>query len=895
MSRSTLSILWCLCAVAAIGSSHLPAEEILPNGIVLPDQWPPDRKTFPSNDPTPPYLKQPPRVIRIDTGRQLFVDDFLIQSTDMDRTYHRPVYHPANPVLKPEQPHELEGYGPFAAPYSGGVWFDPQDSLFKMWYMGGYTRHLCLATSTDGIHWDRPDLDVVDGTNIVLRGGAPESNSVLMDLHEPDPQRRFKYLYFQAGGQPAWAMNYRYSADGIHWSDPQWRSSQCGDRTTVFFNPFRKKYVFLIRAKANQSGRAKRYWETDDLNDAESVRWPGTGANQALTPLWVRSALGRDFTRPEISDMPQLYQLDAMAYESLIVGLFAIHRGRYSMRSDGRPIQPGRPKCNELMVGYSRDGFHWYRPDMSTFLGVSEQRGSWRWGNIQPVGSLGLVVGDNLHFYVSARQGDPDLTNQSEWIHDANASTGLAVLRRDGFASMDADSESRTLTTRTVQFTGTHLFVNADVPDGELRVEVLDEHGQPLEPFTLKNCLPVQTNDTLHNVTWNSATDLSAVAGKPVRFRFHLRNGRLFSFWVSSSKTGASGGYVLGGGPGFVAQTDTVGRPESTANRTPFARATLAEIVPTETNQDTALVTLDGSRSLDLDGTLERYSWTLEGQPLATGKRATVSLPAGTHTVTLTVTDNQQAQGHADVTVTVPSPHKSIIPQKQLVMWLKADAVTGIADGNPLERWNDSSPSQLFSTQADPARQPVWLKNAINGQPSVRFDGVDDCLMVDHCPGLLYSYFNSTLFAVVRRKEGGAIISHGHTNLTVSPHNDGTLSYSTAYQNFETGEYVWPGIRSRQSAAVPAGRPCLLAMRRGSNQKGGTALFVNGHRDDDQVAIDYHLMNSANGFVGAGYRGQRQYWSGEIAEVVLYGRALDDAEKQQVEAYLTTKYGLSVN
>jgi hypothetical protein len=49
-------------------------------------------------------------------------------------------------------------------------------------------------------------------------------------------------------------------------------------------------------------------------------------------------------------------------------------------------------------------------------------------------------------------------------------------------------------------------------------------------------------------VGWK-AGDLAAAAGKPVRLRFHLRNARLFAFWVSGGKTGASGGYVAAGGP----------------------------------------------------------------------------------------------------------------------------------------------------------------------------------------------------------------------------------------------------------------------------------------------------------------------------------------------------------
>lgn len=46
--------------------------------------------------------------------------------------------------------------------------------------------------------------------------------------------------------------------------------------------------------------------------------------------------------------------------------------------------------------------------------------------------------------------------------------------------------------------------------------------------------------------------DLAAAAGKPVRLRFHLKKARLFAFWVSGSKAGASGGYVAAGGPGLT-------------------------------------------------------------------------------------------------------------------------------------------------------------------------------------------------------------------------------------------------------------------------------------------------------------------------------------------------------
>src|SRR5436190_16519460 len=81
--------------------------------------------------------------INIDTGRQLFVDDLLIAETDLKRTFHAAEVYGDGPVLKPETPlerNEVRGKDaiPVAAPFGDGVWFDPADALFKMWYHAGW-------------------------------------------------------------------------------------------------------------------------------------------------------------------------------------------------------------------------------------------------------------------------------------------------------------------------------------------------------------------------------------------------------------------------------------------------------------------------------------------------------------------------------------------------------------------------------------------------------------------------------------------------------------------------------------------------------------------------------------------------------------------------------------
>jgi hypothetical protein len=524
--------------------------EILYNGIRAAQPWPPRRRDFTATPLMPPYLVDRPDVALIDVGRQLFVDDFLIESTSLARTFHRPVYHPANPVLRPTTRWEkYDEYAertktrsnPAAMVFSDGVFYDPRDRIFKMWYMGGYTQNTCYAVSADGITWDKPVLDVVAGTNIVLAQHR-DSSTTWLDLEERDPARRFKMTN--------WHDHYLLlfvSGDGIHWTEIG-RSGPAGDRTTFFYNPFRGVWVFSIRdERSGGMGRYRRYLETPDFG--RGAQW-----REHEPVLWVSSDV-EDARRPEYDVPAEIYNLDCVAYESILLGLFTIFRGERNERE----------KPNDVCAGFSRDGFHWYRPDRRAFLPVSEHVGDWNWANVQSAGGGCLIVGDQLYFYVSGRRGVPGSGDPGI------CSTGLAILRRDGFASMDfappaygveridPSIEPGTLTTRPVRFSGRHLFVNLDAPAGELRVEVLDRDGRAIGDFSAARCLPVGGNHTSARVSWNGAADLSALAGQTVRFRFRLTGGSLYAFWVSPSAGGESGGYVGAGGPGFSGIADHAG------------------------------------------------------------------------------------------------------------------------------------------------------------------------------------------------------------------------------------------------------------------------------------------------------------------------------------------------
>ena len=65
---------------------------------------------------------------------------------------------------------------------------------------------------------------------------------------------------------------------------------------------------------------------------------------------------------------------------------------------------------------------------------------------------------------------------------------------------------------------------------GGLRVELQSKEGTALPGFSLSDCDEL-FGDTLDRaVSWNGRTDVSSLAGQPVRLRFELRDADLYSF-----------------------------------------------------------------------------------------------------------------------------------------------------------------------------------------------------------------------------------------------------------------------------------------------------------------------------------------------------------------------------
>ena len=524
--------------------------QVLHNGITLPDTWPPRYETGTERAQMPmPYLKEKPVVIPVNTGRQLFVDSFLIAETTLKPIYHKAIMYSGNPVFYPTQEWENTTEGcPYADPFSDGLWYDEQAGKFKMWYRAGagsihkqdnQTFYTGYAESADGIHWERPVLDILEGTNIVDTCNR-DASTMWLDKQEKDLSKRYKM--FNVERRPTdkrWQYILKYSADGIHWTDVA-QSGDIYDRSTAFYNPFTQKWVLSMRHSFPNSYRSRAYVENADpemaVSMAHRVR---RGVIDRFVHYWFSpDELEPRHPNPQFSDVdPGIYNFDVIPYESILLGQYSVWEGP----ENDDCLELGIQKRNEICLGYSRDGFHFSRPSHEVFIGVNETDGAWNWGNVQSVIGSPIIMGDSLYIYVGGRA-------LSKIMWDGDTSTGLAKLRRDGFVSMRAvDKKEGILITEPLSFDGDYLFVNADVT-GKLLVEVLDVNGTPIPGFSKADCMPLKYNSTKQQVVWKTSDTLGTLKSQNIRLKFYLTRGDLYSFWISPWKTGQSRGYTGGGG-----------------------------------------------------------------------------------------------------------------------------------------------------------------------------------------------------------------------------------------------------------------------------------------------------------------------------------------------------------
>ena len=494
-----------------------------------------------------PYLEHVAEPLALRPGRQLFVDDWLIAGTDCERIFHPLVPYPGNPVLKPETELELDRFQcPLAVPFNDGVWYDPADRLYKFFYHAGWFHGTAYAVSRDGIRWERPNLGIVGNSNQLIPprpGYERDGGLVGLDQHTEDPAERWK-MFLSFRHETGEGGELYTSADGIHWNF-RTTAGPCDDNSSFYYDPFLRRWIFSIRNSMGNNGRARAWLARRDF-----IAPPWT---QEEPINWVR-ADSLDPFEQETGMEPQLYDLNATPYESLMLGIFAIFHGPENNVCE----RLGIPKRNDLHFAFSRDGYHWSRPAGRTpALACTRREGDWDRGYLHAAGGICLVFRDKLRFYYGGWSGKSALapgekgnSSRGAFAMYAGGATGFAELRRDGFASMHAHSTG-TVTTRLQLLPGRFLRINAALR--ELRAELLDRNGTVIPGYSRMECLPFSGDSCNAELHWADRTELPA---GEYRIRFHLNGGNLYAFWGSDHHDGCSGGYLAAGSGDYASDRD---------------------------------------------------------------------------------------------------------------------------------------------------------------------------------------------------------------------------------------------------------------------------------------------------------------------------------------------------
>lgn len=449
---------------------------------------------------------------------QLFVDDFPVASrTNVVRTYHPFQKYASNPVLVTDRPWEGPVY------LYGTVLPNETHTGYRMWYHTLRPEETnndgsleLYATSPDGVTWTKPILNLrswhgsTANNMYFTRSTAGGMTSVMHTPWDPDPNQLYKFMNREAAGYYA-----GWSPDGIHVTDAPNNPVFTGgsDVGQFCWNPHTQQYLGYVKINSYVNGLKRRSvalttttniatWSAESLilePDAIDDRWVPAGTVQRT----------------------HLYGLSAFPYESMYLGFLWIFR---ATDAEGYYVGP----CFVELVS-SRDGVHWTREegDRPPLLPLGAG-GAWDDGMVFTARAP-IVEGDIIKLWY----GGFDQVHGFPLTQTAG-SIGLATLRKDGFASLDAGPAVGLISTRTVTGAAGSLRVNYRAAGGWLKVEVLDPGGDVLPGYSQADCAPLTGDSVNQLVTWTTHAELPAEPST-FRLRFILQNASLYSFMAGNA------------------------------------------------------------------------------------------------------------------------------------------------------------------------------------------------------------------------------------------------------------------------------------------------------------------------------------------------------------------------
>lgn len=212
-----------------------------------------------------------------------------------------------------------------------------------------------------------------------------------------------------------------------------------------------------------------------------------------------------------------------------------------------------------------------------------------------------------------------------------------------------------------------------------------------------------------------------------------------------------------------------------------------------------------------------------------------------------------------------------------LQMWLKADAIVGLSDGEAISTWEDSATSNFDGTQSG-GNRPIYKTGILNSLPIVRFDGTNDYFNIGDFSGMS----EGEIFVVLKIDTDPP--AGDQTGMWSFNASDATAHYpwtdGNIYENF--------GTTARKTVGNPT--PSLAGWR---------IYSIYSATNDYQAFIDgtsvFSTATNTTQFQSGGTFGRSssiRYLDGDVAEIILYRAKLSVDNRAKVIDYLRIKYNL---
>lgn len=446
------------------------------------------------------------------------------------------------PVLTPETGN-LNAPDSMAAHFYGTVLHDA--GKFRMWYYAVSYKEgapgnlwqgpVCYAESGDGIHWNKPILGqvTINGSSannaVRLSDEATQCAAVVIDAHDPDPNRRYKMVYMAL--THTWVFRTATSPDGITWNvDSHYPTDKFlemgsfyrfGDQWVVHGQGIGKDGSNIPEGRQGYASTSTdfKHWNTDYV---DTFRLPEP-EDVALRGL--------------IGDYPQVHLgVGGASLGNVAVGLYGIwHNPAVDDRRKEGWYGAGLITC-DLGLLVSNDGVTFREPVKGNIF-ISEKESP-----VTPVPGVAdptilcqangiLNVGDETLIY-HGRWRNATVTKNNYY-----AEVALATLPRDRWGSLaladGADAGAVWSAPITLPQGGCAIVLNADAA-AQLTVELADESGTLFPAFSGEKQGVIQDSEgNDHAVNWPGG-DLSELGGQTVRLKLGVNgdSARLYAVYL---------------------------------------------------------------------------------------------------------------------------------------------------------------------------------------------------------------------------------------------------------------------------------------------------------------------------------------------------------------------------